>query len=42
MAGEEGAFSVVMSDEIPEGVKVLLVEGKRHSDPEYPLRPLSD
>lgn len=36
---KEGAFSVVMSDEIPEGVKALLIEGKKHDADGYPLTP---
>jgi hypothetical protein len=42
VAKEEGAFSVVMSSEIPEDVKVLLINGKSYDDPEYPLTPVEE
>jgi hypothetical protein len=40
VAREEGAFSVVMSDEIPKDVKVLMIGGRTYDHPEYPLLPL--
>ena len=32
-----GAMTVVLADEIPEGVRVLTIGGKKPSDPDYPL-----
>lgn len=33
-----GAFSVVMAKDVPEGVRVLTIDGKRPGDPDYPLK----
>ena len=36
--GEAGAFSVVRADQVPEGVRVVTIDGKRPGEAGYPLR----